>query len=157
MHVTLNLGAGNDPMPQVEGQRVYNHDRSRHRPEVNSVWDLNDLPWPWGDNTVDLIVARSVFEHLIPDLVQVLDECWRILKPGGQVVLKLPYWDSDVSHQDPTHRWFFTLQSFDQFDPDTQRGQVYGFYTPRKWKIIRPPELNSGRTSIHVALQVRKG
>lgn len=156
MKVTLNLGAGNAPMPQAEGERVVNHDRARHRPEIETVWDLNALPWPWKDSTVDLIVAKSVLEHLNVDLVQSLDECWRILRPGGQVYLKLPHWDSDVGYQDPTHRWRYSLKSFDQFDPDTPRGKVYGYYSARKWKIVGPPILNSGGSSIHVTLEVRK-
>lgn len=147
----LNLGAGN----RVIGGAV-NHDFTPHRPEIRSVHDLNRLPWPWPDNSYDLIVARSVLEHLVPDLVKTLDECWRILRPGGHVFVKLPFWNSDLAHQDPTHRWFFSLHSLDQFDPDTRRGQDYAFYTPRKWQIKEPPVLNKSLSSIVARLWVRK-
>ncbi len=147
----LNLGAGNRPI----GGAV-NHDRTKHRPEIDIAHDLNNLPWPWPDRSFDQIIAASVFEHLVPDLVQILGECWRILRPGGQLYMKLPHWQSDISYQDPTHRWRFSLQSFDQFDPDTQRGQEYGFYTPRKWRIVRPAVLNTAGSSIHITLEVRK-
>lgn len=148
----LNLGCGN----RLEGGGAVNHDRTKHRPEIDVAWDLNCLPWPWPDNAFDQVIALSVFEHLRLDLVEVLNECWRLLRPGGQLVLKLPHWQSDVSYWDPTHRWHFSLRSFDQFDPDTERGKVYAFYTDRKWRIVRPAELNSAGSSIHVGLEVRK-
>ncbi len=147
----LNLGAGN----RIIGDAV-NHDLVKHRPEIAVTWDLNKLPWPWPNNSFDQIVARSVFEHLVPDLVVTLDECWRILRPNGQIFLKLPYWNSDLSHDDPMHRWFFSLRSLDQFDPDTERGKTYSFYTSRKWKILEPVVLNKSQSSIIAKMQVKK-
>jgi SAM-dependent methyltransferase len=147
----LNLGAGNR---LVEG--AVNHDLRRHRPEIDVVHDLNVLPWPWADESFDLIVARSVFEHLDRDLVACLDQCWRILRSGGEIQIKVPHWQADAAYQDPTHRWRFTLGSFDVFDPDTARGQEYSFYTDRKWRITKGPRLNNARTSVYATLQVRK-
>lgn len=156
MRTVLNLGCGNDVMVSSDGQHVTNHDLLKHRKDINDVWDLNVRPWPWMDKSVDLIVAKSVFEHLTIDLVQVLDECWRILRPHGQLHLKVPHWNNDIGYQDPTHRWRFSLHSFDLFDPDTQHGQDYGFYTAQKWKIVSPAILNKAGSSIHVTLEVRK-
>jgi len=53
--------------------------------------DLNRLPLP--DASVDLIMSRSVFEHLTdPD--SVYQELARVLKPGGRVVfLTANKWD----------------------------------------------------------------
>jgi SAM-dependent methyltransferase len=149
----LQLGCGNDPLT---GPDVVNHDRMKHRPEVDIVHDLDILPWPWSGNSFDLIVARSVFEHLRLNLIESLNECWRILRPGGQIFIKLPHWQSDISHDDPTHRWYFSLRSLDQFDPDTPRGKDYGFYTDRKWRIVQAPELNKAKSSILATLEVRK-
>lgn len=147
----LNLGAGN----RLIGDAV-NHDLTKHRPEIAVAWDLNILPWPWPDQTFGFIVARSVLEHLQIDLIQSFNECWRLLRPGGQLFVKLPHWQSDTAHEDPTHRWFFSLHSLDQFDPETPRGQKYAFYTPRKWKILEAPQLNPCGSSIIAKLEVRK-
>lgn len=152
----LNLGAGGQVMAPGPGDTVVNHDRVRHRPEIDAVWDLDDLPWPWADQSFDFIVARAVLEHLRLNLVESLDECWRILRPAGRIYLKLPYWDSEQAHRDPTHRWFLTLDSFDYFDPDTEYGSQYGFYTDRKWKIVKPARFNHARTSVLATLEVRK-
>lgn len=151
MSAILNLGAGNDIM-----RNAVNHDLTPHRPEITVVWDLNTLPWPWPDSSFDLVVARAVLEHLRLTLVESLNECWRILRPRGVLFIKLPYWDSDVAHEDPTHRWFFSAKALDQFDPETKRGQQYSFYTPCKWKIVEPLALNKAGSSLLGRLQVRK-
>jgi hypothetical protein len=73
--------------------------------------------------------------------------------------VKLPHVKAEEAWDDPTHRWFFTIRSLDQFDPDTPRGKQYGFYTDRKWKILTI-EYNKGAaadsSSIIAKLEVRK-
>jgi predicted SAM-dependent methyltransferase len=147
----LNLGAGNKP---IKG--AVNHDRVQHRPEIDVAHDLNVLPWPFEDNSFDKIAALAVFEHLDIDLVHSLDECWRILRPGGQLVLKLPMWNSPMSYDDPTHRWRFTPRVLDQFCPETERGRRYGFYTDRHWRFVKKARLNDAKSSIWWTLEVLK-
>ena len=148
---TLNLGAGNRIIAGAT-----NHDLHAHRPEIEVVHDLNVIPWPWPDASYDLIVASSVFEHLSIDLVQVLDECWRILAPSGLLRLKVPYWKHDNGYADPTHRWQYSLRSLNVFDPDTKLGKELGFYTARKWALVEPAKLNGQSSSIIAVLRVRK-
>ncbi len=152
----LNLGCGNRILVPKPGETIINHDRVQHRDGIQAVHDLDVRPWPWADNSLDFILASSVFEHLKLTLVESLDECWRILRPGGRVRIKVPYWRSDNSYCDPTHRWFFSLGAFDQFDPDTKRGRDYSFYTERKWRIVIPAKANKEGTSIIVTMEVRK-
>jgi len=144
----LNLGCGLDFFPNC-----INHDLTKFDERVDIAHDLNIMPWPWEDETFDEVIAKSVLEHLIPDLVQSLDEIWRILKPGGLVTLKLPHWRADVSWWDPTHRWKFSLMSFEQFDPDTARGKEYAHYSERKWKMIKRPHMNKAQSSIHLVMK----
>jgi SAM-dependent methyltransferase len=127
-----------------------------HRCEISICHDLNDVPWPWADNTFDLILARAVLEHLRINLIESVNECWRVLRPGGILYLKLPYWKHEHAWQDPTHYWRFTLDTCDVFDPDTEYGKAYSFYTDRKWKIAKPAKLNAGKSSFYVTMQVRK-
>lgn len=151
MSRTLNLGAGNHL-----AKGAVNHDLTRHRPEIDVVHDLNLVPWPWPDNSFDLVMASSVFEHLEIDLVRSLDECWRILRPSGKLRVKVPHWQHDNGYADPTHRWRFSPRSFDVFVPDTKLGKELGFYTARKWRFDRQPRLNKERSSIIVVLAVCK-
>ena len=147
----LVLGCGNRPFPGA-----VNHDRTKHREEIDVVWDLNDLPWPWADNSFDKINATAVLEHLRLNLIESLNECWRILRPGGTIYLKLPHWKHDTSWMDPTHYWKYSLRVLEVFDPDTKFGKRYTFYTPYKWKIIKGPILNEAKSSIVATLEVRK-
>lgn len=139
----LNLGCGNLPL-----DGAVNHDRVQHSPWVDVAHDLNVFPWPWEDAQFDVIKAWAVLEHLHCDRLQIIDECWRILKPGGLLVAKLPYWNSEAAHDDITHYWFTTLNQFAQFDQKTQRGRDYGFYTPRKWHVVSSRFSNTGHSSI---------
>jgi SAM-dependent methyltransferase len=148
----LNLGAGN----KIEPNAV-NHDLLKHRPEIDVAWDLGKLRWPWPDDSFDLIIARSVLEHVKPSLLETLGECWRILRPAGRIFVKLPHWQHDRTYSDPTHYWQgFSLGIFDQFDPDTERGREYSFYTTRKWRIIERPAFNEDGSSFMATLEVRK-
>jgi len=144
----LNLGCGAYP----ESDSI-NHDRFFHSLYVDVAWDLNILPWPWEDEQFSGIIAKAVLEHLDHNLVVSINECWRILEPGGTLYMKLPAWDNEVSYQDPTHKWFFSPRVFEYFDPDTPLGKKYFFYTPLKWKIQTPGNYNSGHSSIHGSLR----
>ena len=124
------MGAGNRLIPGA-----INVDRTRHREEINCVCDLNVLPWPWDAETFDKVAAIAVLEHLEPTLLTLMDEVWRVLKPGGIAVVKLPAWDHEVSWNDLSHRHHVGAEAMDQVDPRTDRGRRYTFYTRRKWAI----------------------
>ncbi len=147
----LNLGAGN----RIIAGAV-NHDIIRHRPEIDVTHDLNMLPWPWEDCSFDKIVARAVLEHLRPNLIETVNECWRILAPGGELHIKVPYWNSDHSFLDPTHYWRFSPRTLEVFDPKTEYGRMYSWYTPRKWTITKGPWMNNAKSSIYAQMRVIK-
>ena len=148
----LNLGCGNKPKADA-----INHDIVKHRPEISVAWDLNDRPWPWADCSFDMIFASAVLEHLRITLVESLGECWRILRAGGQLHVKVPYWQHDNAYADPTHHWQFSPRVFHFFDPETKLGREYGFYAgARPWRLIKAPYLNDAGSSVLATLEVRK-
>jgi len=71
----LNLGSGKKKY--IEAVNV---DIKAGRGDM--VVDLSKFPWPWEDNSVDGIHASHIMEH-IKDQRAFVDECKRILKPGG--------------------------------------------------------------------------
>jgi ubiquinone/menaquinone biosynthesis C-methylase UbiE len=144
----LNVGCGNRILPDA-----INLDRTKHRPEVDVAHDLNVLPWPFEDETFDKVVALAVLEHLPMTLFESFAEIWRILKFGGQLVVKLPLHTGHNAYDDPSHYWLFSLRSLDQFCPETQRGKDYEFYTPYKWRFIKPPAPNKAETSLWATLE----
>lgn len=116
----LHLGCGHSKLPGSLGV-----DLLAHR-EVDVVHNLDQYPWPFEANSVDVIFAHSVIEH-IGDIVGLFEECARVLKPGGRIVLTVPYFRSTDSFTDPTHKHFFTSQSLDYFIENSGQLSHYGY------------------------------
>ena len=93
--------------------------------------DLNKFPYPFPDNYADYILMEHVLEHL-DDVVEVMNECWRILKKEGLLEVIVPYYKSKNAFTDPTHKHFFTEKSMMYFTEE----YPLDFYTVKKWKII---------------------
>ena len=85
--------------------------------KVDVCTDLND-PWPWDDNSVDYITAYNIVEHL-KDPIHVMNEAWRVLKPGAAFEIYVPSTDGRGAFQDPTHISFWNENSFAYY---TQEG-----------------------------------
>ncbi len=47
--------------------------------------DVADIPFP--DQTFDKVLARNVFHHVTHELKKGLDECHRVLKRGGKIIV----------------------------------------------------------------------
>jgi SAM-dependent methyltransferase len=136
----LNLGCGLEPggrglMPA--GVEVVCHDRTKHSEFVQVTHDLRQFPWPWRDGEFGFILAFDVIEHL-PDTLATVDECWRILVPGGELYIHTNNNEflADAM-RDPTHVRYFGWESFDYFDFATRWGSSYGrFYTDKPWNLV---------------------
>lgn len=132
----INLGSGNDPK---EGYINVDH---LDLPTVDVVHNLIELPYPFEDESAEKIMAVDVIEHLpnfTPDnkpmIVAFVEECHRILKPGGELYIQTPGYNAEFLYQDPTHVRGFHIKSFDLFDPETEFGQTTGFYSEVKFKV----------------------
>lgn len=82
------------------------------------IHDLNRFPYPFETNSFDWVVAEHVLEHL-HDVVRVVEEIHRILRPGARLVVEVPHFSSAEFFTDPTHRHAFTTRSFEYFVPGT--------------------------------------
>lgn len=75
-------------------------------PGVMVVHDLTEIPFPFDDESVVDIVCNHFFEHMDgAERINFMEEVYRILIPGGKIVLQFPYWSSKRAIQDPTHKW----------------------------------------------------
>lgn len=120
---TLQLGCGDFALPGA-----VNHDLYKHADHIDVEHDLDVFPWPWGAESFDRIVAIDVFEHLKAEVQQWLDECWRILTPGGLLELRVPYYAHENAFTDPTHRRFFAPKTFDYWDRNKAMHIDFGKY-----------------------------
>jgi SAM-dependent methyltransferase len=115
----LDIGCGRSKLPGAFGL-----DRSP-LPGVDVVADLNGaLPFP--DEAFDAVSANQVLEH-VADLVGLVYEVHRILRPGGVLVAHVPYFRSSWAHIDPTHVRCFTINSMDYFVAGTHCHGQYRF------------------------------
>jgi len=61
-------------------------------------YDAGSYRFPFPDSTFDLLVATSVFTHLLPnDTEHYLSECARVLEPGGQLFASFYFADAPVT------------------------------------------------------------
>lgn len=97
---SLNLGAGNQPVPNMINVDLY------PAPHIQQVVDLNG-PWPWADHSIGRIFSSHNLEHL-NDVVHFMREANRVLAIGGTMEIRVPYGWDNAGMSDPTHiRPFF--------------------------------------------------
>ena len=151
--VRLDLGCGSNKQPGFVGIDA------QALPGVDIVQDLESIPWVLPDNCAEMIVASHIVEHIDPAhgaFVRFMDECWRVLEPGGKMMIAAPYAGSPGFWADPTHCNGVTELTWAYFDPlDTRYGgQLYAFYRPKPWKILK--NMYEAVGSIEVALEKRR-
>lgn len=91
--------------------------------DADVIADLNE-PWPFEDNSVGVIRASHLFEHL-KDPIHTMNEAFRVLAPGGWLLIEVPSTDGRGAFQDPTHVsfwnensiWYYTDKNFSRFIP----------------------------------------
>ncbi len=124
----LNLGAGND----IKSGYV-NHDLVALN-GIDVVHDLNVYPWPMESQSFDEVIAFDLLEHL-DDFMKAMEEIHRIMKPGGILKIRVPYWNSWCTHSDPTHRRGFHELRFHFFDPNSPYCAERSYYTKARFFV----------------------
>ena len=66
--------------------------------------------------------------------IKFMDEAWRILKPGGEFMIRVPYAGTIGYYQDPTHINPISEATIYYFDP-FHSSQLYKIYRPKPWEI----------------------
>ena len=82
-------------------------------PEANlMIANLAEDPLPFKDNYFDVVFSKSVIEHFHnPEIL--VEEIFRVLKPGGLVITMCPDWEFNyrIYFEDYTHRTPFMSES----------------------------------------------
>jgi len=134
-------------------------------PPADQIVDLESLPWPWETSSVDEIRAHDIFEHLAPYIpgypdnvvlrypkIAVMNEAYRVLRPGGILDLFVPTTDGRGAFQDPTHKTFWTpndLWYFCDAHAEWRRFHVaYGITA--NFRIVEASHRQYGRTEDNV-------
>lgn len=136
--IKINMGAGSEP---DLGAGWVNVDHLA-LPGIQVVHNLLHFPYPFNDGVAEHIKAIDLLEHLPnytpdykPTTVAFIEECHRILQPGGTLFIQVPHWQSPNMWIDPTHVRGYDPKSLDYFDPETDFGKWYGYYSEKKFRV----------------------
>jgi len=99
--VKLNLGAGKDPKKKGWS----NIDRIKAG-NIDIVHDLNQIPYPFKDNSIDEIYSRMLLEHLEIPIWKFMGEIHRILKPKGIITTIVPHYSGMYAFYEEHHKFF---------------------------------------------------
>jgi SAM-dependent methyltransferase len=142
-YATLNLGAGTtDHLP---GALRLDLARAT-RPHVVANLDAG-LPFRAG--SFRQVGAYDVVEH-VADLVRLVEEVHRVLRPGGHFSITTPHFSSANAYTDPTHRRALGLRSFDYFSD----AHPLAFYSRARFRTRATLHFKGkllGRLMFHVA------
>lgn len=103
--IKYNLGCGFDTK---KGYINVDYDKIV-KPDI--VKDLSSNNWSSGLEKADYIEAYHILEHL-EDTETFLLNCKNLLKKGGILHIKVPCCFNTNGFEDPTHKKFFTPESF---------------------------------------------
>ncbi len=117
----LNVGCGNQKMAGWIGI---------DRVKTAAAGIVRDITrgLPFDDSSVDEIFCDNVLEHIGPsdDFVFLLNEFYRVLKPGGLATIIVPDGRSQAAWQDPTHQRAFVPRSALYWNQDLPWPKLYG-------------------------------
>lgn len=94
----INIGAGGT---KIDGFVTLDYDPLT---EPDYVVNLEKDVFPFEDNTVEVVIAHHVFEHLGEGYFHCLKELYRVCKHGATIDVRVPHYRHDYFFDDPTHR-----------------------------------------------------
>ena len=105
----LNLGSAKQRLPGY-----LSVDNNPNADRVDVVHNLDRLPWPFEDSSVQEIVMDHVLEHL-EDTIGVIQELYRISADGARLEIRVPHFSCNWTH--PGHKRAIGVGLFDHFNP----------------------------------------
>jgi SAM-dependent methyltransferase/DNA-directed RNA polymerase subunit RPC12/RpoP len=147
--IILDIGAGRGDFSELFAGKKYLALEIYPYPEIDLVCDLS-LCVPFGENTFDCVTLLNVCEH-VPDPKTLLTTVFRLLKPGGQAVITIPFLLK--IHQAPVDYARYTHFALEKMGKDIgfEISLMEGFYDPagligetaRYYRFWELPNLNS--------------
>lgn len=152
---SLDIGCGLEPRNPFRAQRVFGVDIRANEEKRVKYADLTVEPIPYADRYFDYVTAGDFIEHVprviyLPErrfpFVQLMNEIWRVLKPGGIFYSRTPVYPFSPAFRDPTHVNIISHETFPlYFDDEHRFAAMYGFVGSFKilGQALRPPHLLS--------------
>ena len=108
----LDLGCGTN---KVRGAIGVDIEKNSH---ADVIHDLSKFPYPFENGKFKKIHAKGVLEHL-PNTVKAMEELYRLLKPNGKLIIRVPHFSGSGAWANPTHIKPFAIGFHQYFMPGT--------------------------------------
>lgn len=152
----LDLGCGTRPRNPYSCDELYGLDirAGLTAPGVKAIAaaNLSRDPIPFPSHSFDSVSAYDFLEH-VPRVsqdgpggdtrfpfIQIMNEVWRVLKPGGLFYAVFPAFPHPLAFCDPTHVNILTDQSHRYFAGPDPMGAMYGFQG--RFEVIRQERIH---------------
>jgi len=121
----LDLGCGNKKHPGAVGVDI------SPDTEADIVLDLDRVPYEGlDDDSFDQILCQDVLEH-VAEPVRVMEELYRVARPGARIHVRTPHYSSVLAYGDPTHRHYFAVLAVRSL---AEPG--FSHYTPVRMRVV---------------------
>lgn len=70
---------------------------------------------PFPNDSIESIISHHCLEHIGEGFIRLMDECHRILKPGGEFRIIVPLFPSRSAVEDPDHKRYFMEETLEAF------------------------------------------
>ncbi len=107
----INIGSGYkkyEDFINLDGDKNCN-------PDILINLDDKNLVLPFEDNSIDYVLAEHILEHIGEGYFKLLQELYRICKPGAFLDIKVPHPNHEVYLNDPTHKRPITVEGIRLF------------------------------------------
>jgi len=136
----LDMGCGAYPRNPYGQSELYGIDMGKYATNENiRQANLAIDKIPFEDNFFDSVSAFDVLEHIPRQaidysrketrfpFIELMQEVWRVSKPGGRLYALTPAYPAPEAFQDPTHVNFITAMTHTYFCGDDPHAARYGF------------------------------
>ncbi len=117
----LDIGCGPNKKEGFVGVDQYEF------PGVDHVVNVAKDRLPFDDGVVEEVHASHFVEHLTAtERCHLMNELFRVMKPGAKMSMIVPHWGSNRAYGDPTHQW-------------PPIGEMWFYYLKREWRMAQAP------------------
>lgn len=147
--IALDLGCGAHPMNRFGASKAYGVDLYEDTKKAVKKCRLGFEAIPFADNSLDYLTAYDLLEHIprysddsevgYTPFIFLMNECYRVLKPGGIFLSMTPVYPFLGAFQDPTHNNIITVDTFRLYfsDEKLEIASHYGITTIFRIKYQR--------------------
>tara|TARA_B100000212_G_C27305375_1_gene503363 strand:+ start:90 stop:677 length:588 start_codon:yes stop_codon:yes gene_type:complete len=141
----LDLGCGPIPQNKFKANDVVGIDLVENKKEKVTKCKLGYEKLPFDKDSFDYLTAYDLIEHIPrfseisengPPFIFFMNECYRVLKPGGIFLSMTPIYPYFGAFQDPTHNNIITVDTFKLYFSEKKYEIAHHYGITSNFKII---------------------